>query len=277
MSFTLQILGTASAMPISDKNSSAQVLNVQGRLYLIDCAEGTQQRMRQMHLSFLRIEAIFISHIHGDHLFGLFGILSTMTMYNRTQELHIFGPENLRPIIRFYLSYFAEGQKYQIEFHELKLDKLTKIYSTKGLRVSAFPLKHKIDCYGYKFEERLTQRQLSKPLIDPITKNEQPRTPSSYAYCSDTMPFEELKEYVKGVKVLYHETTYTKELADKASKYFHSSTVDAAKCALEAGVGTLLVGHYSSRVRDESIFEAECKEIFPNSVAVKDCDIFEIK
>ena len=109
MSFTLQVLGTASAMPSSDKNPSAQALTVSGRLFLIDCGEGTQQRMRQMHLSFLKVEAIFISHIHGDHVFGLFGVLSTMAMYNRLQDLHIFGPEALRPIIRFSRSCFADG------------------------------------------------------------------------------------------------------------------------------------------------------------------------
>ncbi|HCY73689.1 MAG TPA: ribonuclease Z [Rikenellaceae bacterium] len=265
MSFSLQILGTASAMPISDRNPSAQALNVSGRLFLIDCGEGTQQRMRQMHLSFLRVEAIFISHIHGDHIFGLFGVLSTMSMYNRTQPLHVFGPEALRSIIRFYLSYFADGSNYEIIFHEVKVRSLTVIWESKNVKVSAFPLDHKIECYGYRFDEVLSKRSLEK------------RRAVSYAYCSDTQPFPELVDYVRGSTVLYHETTYTKQLSDKASKYFHSSTQDAARLALEAGVEKLLIGHYSSRERNSQVFEAECREIFPNTIAVNDCDVIEIE
>lgn len=264
MSFTLQILGTASAMPISDKNSSAQVLNVRGRLFLIDCGEGTQQRFRQLHLSFLKVEAVFISHIHGDHIFGLFGLLSTMAMYNRTQTLHIFGPESLRGIIRFYLSYFGEGSNYEIEFHEVKATGLDPVWSSKHVQVSAFPLKHKIDCYGYRFDELLSDRELSK------------HPAASYAYCSDTMPFDELPEYVKGVGTLYHEATYPEAYADKASRYYHSSTRDAALCAQKADAGRLLIGHYSSRERDLKVYENECRQIFGNSVAANDCDVFEI-
>lgn len=264
MSFKLQILGTASAMPISERNSSAQVLDVHGRLFLIDCGEGTQKRLRQMHLSMLRIEAVFISHIHGDHVFGLFGLLSTMAMYNRQQTLHVFGPEALRPILNFYLSFFADGNNYEIEFHEVKAKALEEIYDNSKVKVSAFPLKHKIECYGYRFDELLSERQALH------------RSPSSYAYCSDTMAFPQLADYVKGVKLLYHETTYTEELAQNAAKYYHSTTRDAATCAQQAGVGKLLLGHYSSRVRDISVFEKECQEIFPNSVATDDCDIFEI-
>ena len=128
MNFTLNVLGTASALPTTERNPSAQVLDVHGRLFLIDCGEGTQKRMRQMHLSMLKVEAIFISHIHGDHIFGLFGLLSTMAMYNRLQSLHIFGPEALRPIINFYLSFFADGNNYEIEFHEVKAKGLEEIF-----------------------------------------------------------------------------------------------------------------------------------------------------
>ena len=187
-----------------------------------------------------------------------------MAMYNRLQDLHIFGPEALRPIIRFYLSYFADGNNYKIEFHEVNARSLTPIWESKNVKVSAFPLKHRIDCFGYRFDEVCTERMLEK------------RPAASYAYCSDTMPFPELALYLKGVRTIYHEATYTKELADKAPKYFHSTTVDAAQCALEAGAKMLLVGHYSSRVKDREIFELECKEIFANSRAVDDGDIIEI-
>lgn len=264
MNFTLQILGSASARPTSEKNPSAQVLTVHGRLFLIDCGEGTQQRMCQMHLSFIRVQAIFISHIHGDHIFGLFGFLSTMVMLNRTETLHIFGPQALRPILKFYLSYFAEGSNYQIEFHEVKVSGLEPVFEVKHVRVSAFPLSHKIECYGYRFDEIRSERELSK------------RPAVSYAYCSDTAPFEALHEYVKGVTVLYHEATYPRQYALKAPKYYHSSTVDAARCALDAGAGRLLIGHYSSREKDIRIYENECREIFPDTVAVKDGDVIQI-
>jgi len=264
MNFTLQILGTASAMPISDMNPSAQALTVQGRLFLIDCGEGAQQRMRQMHLSFLKVEAICISHVHGDHVFGLFGMLSTMAMYNRTEVLHIYGPEALGPILKFYLSYFADGMNYEIEFHKVSVRGLEEIHTSKHVRISAFPLKHKIECYGYRFDEIQTPRQALA------------HGPKSYAYCSDTMPFPELSGYVNGVKVLYHETTYPMAFAAKAKARFHSTTEDAARCALESGAGRLIIGHYTSRVRDLEIFRSECSAIFPNVVAAKDGDIFEI-
>lgn len=264
MNFSLQILGAASAMPISEMNPSAQALTVQGRLLLIDCGEGTQQRMRQMHLSFLKVEAIFISHIHGDHIFGLFGVLSTMAMYNRTEALHIFGPEALGPVLKFYQSFWGDGTNYEIVFHKVSVNGLEEVFASKHVRVSAFPLKHKIECYGYRFDEIRSARQLEKAPA------------RSYAYCSDTMPFEALPEYVRGVDVLYHETTYPVEFAEKAAARFHSTTEDAARCAAAAGAGRLLIGHYTSRVRDHDLFAREAAAIFPDTVAVKDGDIFEI-
>ena len=265
MNFSLRILGAASAMPISEMNPSAQALTVQGRLLLIDCGEGLQQRMRQMHLSFLKVQAVFISHIHGDHVFGLFGLLSTMAMYGRTEVLHIFGPEALGSIIKFYLSWFGDGMNYQIEFHKVSARGLEEVFSSRHVRVSAFPLRHKIECYGYRFDLIQSERELAKY-----------GGPRSYAYCSDTMPFPELAGYVRGVKVLYHEATYPMDFAGKAAARFHSTTEDAARCALEAGAGRLLIGHYTSRVRDRAIFEREAARIFPNVTAVSDGDEFEL-
>lgn len=265
MNFTLRILGTASAMPISDTNPSAQVLSVHGRLFLIDCGEGTQQRLRQMHLGFLKIEAVCISHIHGDHVFGLFGLLSSMAMFNRIAPLKVFGPQALGPILRFWQSFFGDGCNYEIEFHSLTGSGMECVYENKSLKISAFPLSHKIDCYGYRFDEVLGARALSEG-----------RCPRSYAYCSDTMPFPELEDFVRGVSVLYHETTYLKDMKDKALAYAHSTTADAASLALRAGVGKLLVAHYSSRVREKELFQKECREIFEDSYALSDCEVVEI-
>ena len=253
--FILTVLGTASAVPIADRNPSAQVLNVHGRLFLIDCGEGTQRQFRRMHLSFVKVEAIFLSHIHGDHCLGLFGLLSTMSMYGRTAPLRIFAPRSFGPILNFYLSYFGEDLSFEIEHVVLDAKEPQEIYSVGELSVSAFPLNHKIECFGFGFTYRGRY---------------------AYAYCSDTAPFPELPQWVKGVEVLYHECTYTREFADKAAARFHSVTDDAARCALQAGAGKLIIGHYSSRVRDLSAFERECRETFPDTVAANDGDIFEI-
>jgi len=265
MNFTLKIMGTASAMPISDRNPSAQVLSVHGRLFLIDCGEGLQQQFRRQKLSFLKVEAIFLSHIHGDHCFGLFGLLSTMAMLGRTQELHIYAPRAFGGILSFFLSYFGEGVEYEIIHHPLEMKEPEVVHTSRRVQVTAFPLRHKIDCYGFRFDEIVPARRPS---------NEPFRT-RSYAYCSDTMPFPELAEWVKGVDILYHESTYPAEMADKAAARFHSTSVQAAECAKAAGAGKLILGHYSSRVRDLSVFAREAQTVFPETVAADDGDTFD--
>ena len=267
MNFTLKILGTASAMPISDRNPSAQMLSVNGRLFLVDCGEGTQRQMRRSHLSFLKVEAIFISHIHGDHVFGLFGLMNSMAMYGRTADLHVYGPAALGPILGFYERFFSEGSGYRIVFTPVSCREPEVVHTSKYVTVSAFPLKHKIECYGWRFDEIVTERHRA---ANPSYR------PKSYAYCSDTMPFPELPSWVRGVDALYHEATYQDEMADKAALRFHSTTVQAAKCALEACAGRLIVGHYSSRVTDFDAFVSECRSVFPDTVAAMDGDVFEI-
>ncbi|MCQ2181638.1 MAG: ribonuclease Z [Bacteroidales bacterium] len=263
MNFSLKILGTASAMPFSDRNPSAQALSVHGRLFLIDCGEGTQQQFRRMHLSFLKVEAIFLTHIHGDHVFGIFGLLSTMGMYGRTQELHIYAPQSFAGILKFFLAYFGDGINFGIVHHTLNMKEPEVVHVSRCVQVSAFPLRHKIDCYGFRFDEIRTARQLEKaPAV-------------SYAYCSDTMPFPELSSWVRGVDILYHEATYVKSMSDKAVSRFHSTTTDAAACALAAGAGKLLVGHYSSRISDFEGYLAECREVFPETFALSDGDVFD--
>ena len=261
MNFTLTIMGTASAMPISDRNPSGQVLSVQGRLFLLDCGEGTQQQMRRAHLSFLKVEAIFISHIHGDHLFGLFGLLNTMEMYGRTADLHIYGPQALGSVLNFYRSFFGEWNNYEIKFTPVNCSEPMLIHTSKWVRVSAFPLRHKIECYGYRFDGVLTERRMREHPED---------RPRSFAYCSDTVPFPELADWVRGVDVLYHETTYLCGMEDKAEKHWHSTSAQAAQCARDAGVGHLLAGHYSSRIKDFELLLQECREVFPETDLTED-------
>ena len=260
-------MGTASAMPISDRNPSAQMLDLHGRLFLIDCGEGTQQSIRRLHLSFVKIEAIFISHIHGDHIFGIFGLLSTIGLYGRTKKLDIYAPPAFGPILKFFKSYFGENVAFPIDFHPLGMSEPQVIYESDVLEVKAFPLHHKIECYGFRFDEIVTERHMQE---NPAY------VADSYAYCSDTMPFDDLPGYVRGVRALYHEATYQEEMADKARDRFHSTTAQAAKCAAEAGAGRLIVGHYSSRITDFEAYIAECRAVFPDTVAAQDGDVFEI-
>lgn len=267
MNLTLTILGTASAKPMSDRNPSAHMLNANGRLFLVDCAEGTQQQMRRAHLSFVRVEAIFVTHIHGDHLFGLFGLLNSMAMYGRTGALDIYGPAALGGIIKFYQNWFGVEDQFAIAFHPVSAKAPEVIHESKCIRVSAFPLDHKIECYGYRFDEIVSQRHLE---ANPSYKGK------SYAYCSDTKYLPELQEWVRGVDLLYHEATYAAEMADKAAARFHSTTEQAATCALGASAGKLLVGHYSARITDFDAFLQECRAIFPETYLAKDLDVVEI-
>ena len=261
MKFTLKIMGTASAMPISDRNPSAQVLCAEGRFFLIDCGEGTQQQLRRAGVSFLKIEAVFITHIHGDHMFGLFGLLGSMALYGRTTDLYVYGPQALGSVLKFYESFFGEGMGYKVVFNAVKCREPEPVHSSKHLTVSAFPLAHKIECYGYRFDGIASERH-------PV--------PPSYAYCSDTEAMPRLAGWLSGVDTLYHEATYPAGLADKAACHHHSTTLDAARCALDAGVRRLLIGHYSSRVKDLDAFVQECRQIFPDTVAARDGDVFEI-
>lgn len=266
MILNVTTMGTASAMPISDRNPSAQMLSANGRLFLIDCGEGTQQQMRRCHFSFVRVEAIFISHIHGDHLFGLFGLLNSMAMYGRVAPLDIYGPQALGSVLNFYGSFFGSDDNFEIRFHALSCREPEVVHTSKCLTVSAFPLNHKIECYGFRFDETVTPRHAEA--------NPEYRA-KSYAYCSDTAPFPELASWVKGVNVLYHEATYPREMADKAVKRFHSTSEQAARCALEAGAGKLIIGHYSSRITDFDALLVECRAIFPETIAASDGDVFE--
>lgn len=302
MNFTLNILGTASALPTTNRYPSAHVLDVRGRLFLIDCGEGVQIQMRRMGISYLKIEAIFISHIHGDHLFGLFGLLSTMGMLGRTAKLRIFAPRSFAPILKFYISYFGDGMKFEIDFQPLSMKSPEVIYETKSIEILAFPLNHRIETFGYVIREKPPMFNVHKDAIERyglslaeigtlkrgedvvrntgvISNSEAaylPYVPRSYAYCSDTAPFPELAQWVKGVDLLYHESTFPVSMSDMAAATFHSTTLQAAECAREAGAARLVVGHYSSRFSNVVPFLDEIRQVFDNAVLAKEGDVLEI-
>lgn len=303
MNFTLKILGTASALPIIDRYPSAQVLDVRGRLFLIDCGEGVQMQCRRMGVSFVKIEAIFISHLHGDHIFGLFGLLSTMGMLGRTGKLDIFAPEAFGRVLDFFLSDFGDGLAYEIEHHPLKMSSPEIVLETRNVECLAFPLDHRVECFGFLFREKEPSLNVRREAVagysltleeiasakrgEDIVRGDGcvipngdvayiPYVPRSYAYCSDTRPFPLLAEWVKGVDLLYHESTYPSEMEAKASARFHSTAAQAASCARDAGVKRLIIGHYSSKYPDLSVFLAEARGIFPETALAREGDIFEL-
>ena len=273
---------------------------------MIDCGEGAQMQMRKAGISFLKIEHICISHIHGDHIFGIFGLLSTMAMLGRTAPLNIYAPCSFRPILQFFLTNFGEGFLYEVNMTELKMTAPELIYENRRTELLAFPLNHRVEAFGFIIREKMPQHNVYKEAIakynlsiaeigtlkrgeDVIRKeggetvvipNSEaayiPYAPRSYAYCSDTAPFPELADWVRGVTLLYHEATFPAEMSEMAAKTFHSTTLQAAQTALEAGVGRLLVGHYSSRFPSVDFFLDELRSIFPATDLARDMDVVEI-
>ena len=302
MNFTLNVLGTASALPTTERYPSAQVLNVRGRLFMIDCGEGAQIQLRRAGVSFLKIEHICLSHVHGDHIFGLFGLLSTMGMLGRTAPLSIYAPASLAPTIEFFKTNFGEGLLYEIEHVVLEMTSPEVVYENRNVELLAFPLNHRVETFGFMIREKMPQFNVHKDAIaryglslaeigtlkrgedvvreSMVIRNAEaaylPFKPRSYAYCSDTAPFPELAEWVRGASVLYHEATFPAEMAEMAEKTFHSTTLQAAQCAVDAGVGRLLVGHYSSRFPSVEFYLDELRSVFPESYLTKDMDEIEI-
>ena len=302
MNFTLNVLGTASALPTTERYPSAQVLDVRGRLFMIDCGEGAQIQLRKAGVSFLKIEHVCLSHIHGDHIFGLFGLLSTMAMLGRTAPINIYAPKSFAPILDFYKTNFGEGILYEIRYFELGMTSPEIVYENRTLELLAFPLNHRMETFGYIIREKMPPFNIHKEAIekygltlseigtlkrgedavreDVVIKNSEAAyrkyQPRSYAYCSDTAPFPELAQWVKGVNVLYHEATFPSEMEEMAAKTFHSTTIQAAQCAKDAGVGRLLVGHYSARYPSVDFYLKELRSVFPNSFLTRDMDAIEV-
>ena len=302
MNFTLNVLGTASALPTTERYPSAQVLDVRGRLFMIDCGEGTQMQMRRAGISFLKIEHICLSHIHGDHVFGIFGLLSTMGMLGRSSLLNIYAPRDFQPVLDFFLARFGDGVRFPLNFVPLDMTEPEMVYENRTAELFAFPLNHRIPTFGFIIREKMPRHNVRKDAIekyglslleigtlkrgedvvreDMVIPNQEaayiPYVPRSYAYCSDTAPFPELAGWLKGVTLLYHEATFPAEMEEMAARTFHSTTLQAARTALEAGAGRLLVGHYSSRFPSVDFFLDELRGIFPDTDLAHDMDVVEI-
>ena len=294
---SVHILGCGSALPTTKHNPSAQALSLRGKVYLVDCGEGTQLQIRRQGLHFGRIHTIFISHLHGDHCFGLPGLLSTLSMFGRTGELHIHGPEGLTEYINAHRKSFLAECSYEIITHEHDYRKSEVIHEDPSLCVRSLPLSHRIPTMGFLFEERCAARHLDKPAVDfyqvprccypaillgesytaqdgsiiPNNRLTKPgRIPRRYAYCSDTEYFPNLIEQVRGVDLLYHEATFGEDLRARLATTAHSTAQEAATIALKAEVKRLLIGHYSSRYTDVTPLLDEARSVFPNTTAAQE-------
>lgn len=293
MDFELNILGCGSAKPTKRHQPASQILNVRGKYFMIDCGEGVQRQMQLMGLSMANIGHIFISHNHGDHVFGLPGLIGTMDLLGRTAELHIHGPKQVGELIDFlFHTYYADIQ-YQVHFHPVDVSQHTLVYEDRSITVHSIPLRHRVPCAGYLFREKPGLPHIRREMIDafhipvsqinnikagaswttedgtiiPHERLTTPATPTrSFAYCSDTVYLPELAEIVKGVNLLFHEATYTHERALRAEQTQHSTALQAATLARDAGVGQLCIGHFSAIIKDESALLSEAQSIFPNTI-----------
>ena len=301
--FKVHILGCGSALPTLQHNASSQIVELREKLFMIDCGEGTQIQLRRSRIHFSKIIAVFISHLHGDHCFGLPGMISTFGMTGRTAPLHIYAPAAFEPILDQTLSFFCQGLEFKVVFHAVDTTQNKVVYEDRSLTVETIPLQHRIDCCGYLFREKPILPHIRRDMIDfykiPISQinnikagadwvtaegeviaNSRLTTPAeparSYAYCSDTRYIKTLHELVKGVSTLYHESTYSAEDAERARLYWHSTSQDAAKVARDASVGKLLLGHFSARYNNESQLLEEAKEIFLNSYLTREGATFDI-
>jgi ribonuclease Z len=297
MTFSLTILGSSSAIPTLTRNPSAHLLNVNERLFLIDCAEGTQLQIRKFHVHFQRIERIFISHLHGDHFFGLIGLLNSLHLLGRKEEINLYGPPLLKGILDLQLEASRTSLNYPLFFHPLSFSGYELIFENDKISVFSFPLNHSIPTCGFIFREKKQERKIRKEILNELNipfskikrlkrgedytdgkgrfyKNEEltlePPSPRSYAYCSDTLYDEKIIPFIQGSDLLYHETTFMHDMARSAKEKQHSTTIEAATLAQKANVKKLLIGHFSARYDDLQPLLVEARTIFPETVIAED-------
>lgn len=293
MSTYLTILGYNSAIPTVKSAPTAQFLEMEERCFLIDCGEGTQVQLRKAKAKFSKINHIFISHLHGDHVFGLPGLISSFRLLGRETPLHVYGPKGIKEMMETIFRITETHQGFEVIFHELSSKKSEKVYEDNRVEVFTIPLDHRIYCNGYLFKEKPKERHLNMQEISKypeieicdyhnlkrgkdiqlsdgyILKNEnltKPAEPSvSYAFCSDTRYLESIIPIIKNVDVLYHEATFLHDLKKMADYTGHSTALEAAKIARKANVKKLILGHFSNRYHDLSVFLNEACEIFPET------------
>ena len=295
--FELHILGCGSALPTTRHFPRSQIVNVRDKLFMIDCGEGAQLQFRKSHLKFSRLNHIFISHLHGDHYFGLLGLISTLNLLGRTAELHIHSPKGLETLLTPMLDFFNRQMTYKVLFHEFDTKEPMQIYEDRSLTVTTIPLRHRMPCCGFLFAEKRRPNHIIREMVDfyqvpvyelnrikngadyvtpegkTVSNNllTRPSAPSrSYAYCSDTIYLPSIVEQIKGVDLLFHEATFANEDAPRAKETFHTTAAQAAEIARRAEVKKLLIGHFSARYEDENVLLQEASAIFPDTQLAKE-------
>jgi len=302
--FRVHILGCGSALPTMRHFSSMQVIECRGKYYMVDCGEGAQIQLRRASIPFEKLGPIFITHLHGDHCFGLIGIISTFGLMGRRSPLHIYAPVQLETMLKSQLDlFFNYDIGYEVTFHAIDTEVNQVIYEDHSVSVATIPLEHRMPCAGYLFREKPSLPHIRRDMIDmyhipvsqinnikagqdytlpdgTVVENKQlvtpPAPPRSYAYCSDTRYIPGLHKMLSGIDTLYHESTYATEKLASAEAYYHSTAAQAASVARDAKVGKLLLGHYSARYMDETILLEEAREVFANSFLTNEMEIFDI-
>lgn len=300
----LTILGCHSATPRVSAHPTSQVLEIKNHTFLIDCGEGTQVQLRKYKVKFSKIKHIFISHLHGDHVFGLIGLVSTFRLLNRETEINVYGPKGIKELIVIQLKLTGSHSGYPIKFHELTSKKSELIFEDKKVEVHTIPLKHRIYTNGFLFKEKIGERKLNLAAVSnypeievcdyqnlkngkdfelqngEIISNEsltsEPIKPTSYAFCSDTRYNEDVIPIIKNVDLLYHEATFLNDKVDLAQTTGHSTASQAATIAKMANVRQLIIGHYSNRYKSKNEFKAEAKTIFSNTHLADEGEVFEL-
>lgn len=297
MSLELTILGCHSATPRANAYPTSQYLEINNRHFLIDCGEGTQRQMRKHKVGFSKINHIFISHLHGDHFFGLIGLISTFGILNREKELHIYGPKGIQEVTTLQLKVSKSHGKFEIIYHELTSKNSELIFEDDKVAVTTIPLTHRVYTNGYLFREKQKQKKLNienirqypeiercdyhhikagKDIVlesgELVTNDEltlPPPISKSYAFCSDTSYKEDIIPIIKKVDLLYHEATFLHDRLDLAKKTKHSTAKQAAQIALKAEVKQLIIGHFSSRYKDTDLFKNEASSVFKNVIVAE--------
>jgi len=301
--FEVNILGCGSALPTSRHVLSSQVINLRDKLFMIDCGEGTQLQFRSMKLKFHRLNHIFISHLHGDHCFGLPGLISTLELLGRTADLNIYAHSDAEKIFQPLLDYFCKNLTYKVIFHSFNTNKNELIFEDRTLKVYTIPLNHRIPCAGFLFDEKPKSPHIIPDMINfhqvPVSRiaaikagadfvtpegetipnrifTRPAEPPRRYAYCLDTAYYEKIIPIIEGVDLLYHEATFSHKDIVRAKETYHSSARQAAQIAKAAQVKKLVIAHFSARIADESILLNEAKEIFPDTVLANEGVVLEV-
>ncbi|HYK76239.1 MAG TPA: ribonuclease Z [Daejeonella sp.] len=303
MKFEVTILGSSSATPIFNRNPSAQLINANEKLFLIDCGEGTQQQMLRYGIKATRIDEIFISHLHGDHYLGLIGLLSTLHLNGRTKPMNLYAPAALHEILEVSFRHSQTQLRYPLNFHPVQPDQALKIFENADILVESIPLEHRIPCTGFKFSEKKRLPKMIKEKVEeldidsdhirlikrgfPFTDKHgnvhpahelttEPDAPRSYAYCSDTICNWSYLDQIKNVTLLYHEATFMHDMVLRAKETFHTTALEAAQVALKTHAQKLLIGHFSARYRELEPLLEEAQSVFSESFLATEGLTFEV-